>query len=220
MATYKRKCMWSSQRGLAVPAMSTRKKDGVQLIVGVYVDDLVITGANCDGIREFKMEMPKAFRMSDLSLLHYYLGIEVKQSAEGISLRQGSYALKILDWSSMADCKLNQAPMEALLKLSKLSDKELVDATEFHSIVGSLRYLVNTHPDLAFAVGYVSPFVEAVKKILRYVAGTWEWGLWLGRKKQQETCLIGFSDSDYAGDVDARKSTTGVIFFFGDSPIT
>ena len=71
------------------------------------------------------------------------------------------------------------------LKLSKFSSEPLVDATAYRSIVGSLRYLVNTRPDLAFAVGYVSRFLEepredhlvAVKHILRYVEGTKNWGL-------------------------------------------
>jgi hypothetical protein len=103
-----------------------------------------------------------------------------------------------------------------------------VDATAYRSIVGSLRYLVNTRPDIAFVVGYVSHFLEepledhlvAVKKILRYVTGSCNRGLWFGRKKGKQALLTGFSDADFAGDVDARKSTTGVIFFLSNDPIT
>ena len=197
-------------------------------MVDVYVDDLVITGASCDDIKRFKKQMGDAFKMSDLGLLHYYLGIEVKQGPSGISLSQGAYAAKILEKTGMAGCNPRQVPMETRLKLSKLSTEPLVDATEYRSIVGSLRYLVNTRPDLAFSVGYVSRFLEephedhlaAVKHILRYITGTMNWGLWFGRKKEKEAQLIGFSDSDYAGDVDASKSTTGVIFFLTGSPIT
>jgi hypothetical protein len=91
-----------------------------------------------------------------------------------------------------------------------------------------LRYLVNTRPDLAFVVGYVSHFLEepredhlaAVKKILCYVAGTYNWGLWFDRKKGNQTLLTWFSDADFAGDVDTRKSTTWVIFFLVNNPIT
>jgi hypothetical protein len=87
---------------------------------------------------------------------------------------------------------------------------------------------VNTHPDLAFAVGYVSHFLEepredylgTVKKILRYVAGTCNWGLWFGWKKGNQALLTGFSDADFAGYVDERKSTTWVIFFLMNNPIT
>jgi hypothetical protein len=118
--------------------------------------------------------------------------------------------------------------MEARLKLSKQSTQPLVDATAYRSIVGNLRYLVNTRPDLAFVVGYVSHFLEepreyhhaAVKKILHYVTGTCNWGLWFGQKKGNQELLIGFSDADFAGDVDARKSTTWVIFFLVNIPIT
>jgi hypothetical protein len=73
---------------------------------------------------------------------------------------------------------------------------------------------VNTHPDIAFAVGFVSHFLEepredhlvVVKKILHYVAGTYNWGLWFGRKKGNQALLTGFGDADFAGDGDARKS--------------
>jgi hypothetical protein len=73
----------------------------VHLVVGVYVDDLIITGSDRDNIMSFKEEMMDAFKMSDFVLLHYYLGIEVKQSASGISLIQGAYAMKILERSDM-----------------------------------------------------------------------------------------------------------------------
>jgi hypothetical protein len=88
-------------------------------VVGVYIDDLIITGSDRDNIRSFKEEMAVAFKMSDLSLLHYYLGIEVKQSAGGISLSQGAYAMKILERSDMTGCNPCHVPMEYRLKLSK-----------------------------------------------------------------------------------------------------
>jgi hypothetical protein len=130
--------------------------------------------------------------------------------------------------SGMTGCNPCHVPIEARLKLSKQSTQPLVDATAYQSIIGSLRYLVNTHPDFAFAVGYVSHFLKepredhlaAMKKILCYVAGTCNWGLWFNWKKRNQALLTGFSDADFAGDVDARKSTIGVIFFLANSPIT
>jgi hypothetical protein len=67
------------------------------LLMGVYVDDLIISGPNVSDIKQFKSEMKKKFSMSDLSLLSYYLGIEVKQGDGGITLSQSSYAVKILE---------------------------------------------------------------------------------------------------------------------------
>jgi hypothetical protein len=163
-------------------AIYVRRNGNMQLVVGVYVDDLIITGSDRDNIRSFKEEMAAAFKMRDLSLLHYYLGIEVKQSASGILLSQGAYAMKILEMSDRTGCNPCHVPMEARLKLSKQSTQPLMDATTYQSIIGSLRYLVNTCPYLVFVVGYVSHFLEepredhlaaviaAVKKILRYVA--------------------------------------------------
>jgi hypothetical protein len=121
-------------------------------------------------------------------LLHYYLGIKVKQSASSISLSKGAYAMKILERSDMTGCNPCHVPLEALLKLSKQRTQPQVDATAYRSIVRSLRYLVNARPDLAFTVSYVTHFLEearedhlvAVKKILHYVAGTCNWGLWFG----------------------------------------
>jgi hypothetical protein len=94
--------------------------------------------------------------------------------------------------------------------------------------VGKLRYLINTRLDLAFSVGYVSRFVEepheehltAVKHILRFIAGTRDLGLFYPKRNGGKAKLMGFSDSDLAGDQDDRKSTSGVLFFLGDSPIS
>jgi hypothetical protein len=135
--------------------------------------------------------------------------------------------VKILEKAGLTGCSSRQTPVECRLKLSKCSSEPLVDPTEFCSVVGSLRYLVNTRLDLAFAVGYVSrllaePLADhmvAVNNILRYLAGAVNWGLQL-KKRCGKVMLMGYSDSDYAGDVSSRKSTTGVLFFLNRSPIS
>lgn len=209
-------------------AIYCRGAGSERLVLGVYVDDLVITGSNSSGIQKFKKEMTELFKMSDLGLLHYYLGIEVKQQVDGISLSQSNYAAKILEKAGMSDCNPCKIPKEPRLKLSMESTSPPVDATMYRSLVGSLRYLINTRPDLAFSVGYVSRFMEephedhlaAVKHILRYIARTCGWGLFYARKRNEQSSLTGFSDSDLAGDFDSRKSTSGIIFFLGDSPVS
>ncbi|WVZ98125.1 hypothetical protein U9M48_043603 [Paspalum notatum var. saurae] len=125
-------------------ALYTRRAEHGQLVVGVYVDDLVITGASKKEIEAFKAQMKKTFRMSDLGLLTYYLGIEVEQRKDGITLCQNSYARKLLERSGMGKCRPNKTPMEEKLKLSKDSKAGKVDATSYRSIVGGLRYLVHT----------------------------------------------------------------------------
>jgi hypothetical protein len=148
------------QRTLLEHAIYVRWNDYTRLVVTVYVDDLVIIGSDCDESKSFKEQMAVMFKMSDLGLLHYYLNIEVKQSMSEISLSQGAYVMKLLESCGLVRCNPCQTSMEACLNLSKQSTQLLVDAITYRSIVGSLRYLFNTHPDHAFAVGYVSCFLE------------------------------------------------------------
>ena len=203
-------------------AVYRRAKGGNALLVGVYVDDLVITGTKEAEVESFKEEMKATFQTSDLGLLSFYLGIEVHQDSSGISLRQTAYAKRIVELGKLTGCNPAYTPMEERLKLSHDSTAKEVDATQYWRIVGSLRYLVHTRPDLAFAVGYVSRFMQqptteheqAVKRILRYVAGTSDYGLHYPRCPGAEH-FIGNSDSDLAGDIDTSKSTTGTLFFLG-----
>jgi hypothetical protein len=128
----------------------------IQRTPRVYVDDLIITGNNTQEIEGFKAHMKKKFSMSDLGLLSYYLGIEVKQKSGEISLCQSAYAVKLLDKCGMSDCNAVQVPMDQRHKLSKISSNPPVDTTTYRGIVDSLRYLVHTRPDLAYSVGIVS----------------------------------------------------------------
>lgn len=209
-------------------AVYKRSKTYTFLLVGVYVDDLIITGSCEKDITEFKTQMQKIFNMSDLGLLSYYLGIEVKQETGVITLTQSSYARKILEVSSMAGCNSCTTPMENRLKLSKKDGSPMVDATNFRSIVGSLRYLVNTRPDIAYAVGMVSRYMEApttqhmaaVKHILRYIKGTIGFGCRYEKQESEDPKLVIYSDSDLAGDTQDRKSTTGTAVFLGTSLIS
>jgi hypothetical protein len=198
------------------------------LLVGVYVDDLIITGSNNVVINEFKMEMMKSFSMSDLGLLTYYLGIQVDQRENETTLCQGSYAEKVLENAGMKGCNSCHVPMENKLRLSKNDESLPIDKTKYRSVIGSLRYLVNTRPDIAYSVGIVIRYMEdprgshwsAVKQILRYIAGTVNYGCIYRKQGTAKPNLIGFSDSDLAGDINDRKSTSGSVFLLGTSLVT
>jgi hypothetical protein len=168
------------QRSRSEHGIYTQCRGEGRLIVGVYVDSLIIIGTNDATITEFKTEMENRFPMSDLGLLSYYLGIEVRQGSDDIFLCQLVYAGKILECCGLSSCNPSAPPMESRLKLSKVDTEEAVNVTEYRSVIGALHYLLHTQPDLAFAVGYLSRFMEAprvdhlaaVKRILQYVAGT------------------------------------------------
>ncbi|OMO69396.1 Integrase, catalytic core [Corchorus capsularis] len=196
------------------------------LIVCLYVDDLIFTGNNPKMFEEFKRAMNREFEMTDLGLMSYYLGIEVKQMEEGIFITQENYAREVLKKFNMSNCNPVNTPVECGIKLSISDDRNKVDTTLFRSLVGSLRYLISTRADILYGVGLVSRYMEspttmhldAAKRILRYIKGTLDFGLFYSTSNDFR--LRGFSDSDWGGDIDDRKSTTGFVFYMGDTAFT
>ena len=204
-----------------------RKNEGANLLIlAIYVDDLFVTGTNLSMIERFKFEMSKNFEMSDLGKLTYYLGIEVKQEKSGITINQEAYARHILEEAGLEDCNPTHIPMEPGNKLSKAEDEPEIDPTQYRKVVGCLRYLLQTRPDMAYAVGVVSRYMQdprephggAIKHILRYLQGTV--GYIIKYERMRQNRLIGYSDSSHNVDLYDGRSTTGHIFYYGSSPIT
>ena len=208
-------------------AVYTKREGDESLVIGVYVDDLLITGTNVAVINKFKEEMSAEFEMSDLGKLVYYLGIEVEQEKEYTKLKQSAYAKKLLEKAGMSDCNPSKYPMDPKLQLNKDEKGKQVDSTLFKSLVGGLRYLVNTRPDIAYSVGIISRFMErptvahlgAAKRIMRYVKGTIEYGL-IYKRGSGNYILSGYSDSDLAGNLEDRRSTGGMAFYLDENLIT
>ncbi|XP_066316492.1 secreted RxLR effector protein 161-like [Miscanthus floridulus] len=166
--------------------------------------------------------------MSDLGVLSYYIGIEVRQWKEALTLSQSMYASKLLERSGMAKCKSCVTPMEERLKLTKARTTVKVDATLYRSIIGGLCYLVHTRPDIAFAMGHVSRFMEdpredhwaTVKRLLHYIKGTVDQEIVFPKTSGSRLQLTVFSDADIAGDIDGRRSTSGMLIFLKWAPIS
>ncbi|KAK9076083.1 hypothetical protein SSX86_004416 [Deinandra increscens subsp. villosa] len=202
------------------------KRSGFVLILCVYVDDILLTGTREKDIQSFKEKMKTHFEMSDLGLLTYYLGIEVHQKSDGISIMQRAYAKKVLKLAGMDECNSSQYPMEFRLQLTKDGEGAAVDSTYYRKLVGSLRYLLHTRPDLGYSVGLVSRFMEspkqshlaAVKHILRYVKGSTNIGL--KYEAEGDGKIVGYSDSSFGCDVEDRRGTTGTIFYYSGNVIT
>lgn len=199
------------------------------MLICLYVDDLLITGSDLSGIEKFKETLKAEFDMTDLGVLTYFLGMEIQQIKEGIVLHQRKYTGDVLKRFNMQSCNPASTPVELNVKLQKNSEEKSVDGTLFKQIVGSLRYLCNSRPDIAFGVGLISRFMDdpkvahmvAAKRVLRYLRGTADYGLLFPRGSGSEKLnLIGFSDSDWSGDQDERKSTTGYVFKLLNAPIS
>ena len=125
------------------------------MILLLYVDGLFVIGE--DGlIAHTKWNIATKFEMKDLGMMHYFLAMEVCHSADGISLKQGKYAVDILKRIRMMECKAMTTPMESKLKLLSDASSKLVDASMYHQMIGSLMYLTNTRPDIFFDVSTLS----------------------------------------------------------------
>jgi hypothetical protein len=168
------------------------------------------------------------FALKDLGSLHYFLGIEVNRVHDGIILSQEKYANDLLNRVNMKTCKPVDTPLSVSDKLS-MADGEVLDSedsTRYRSIVGALQYITLTRPDIAFSVNKVCQFLHApttvhwtaVKRILRYLRGTMALGLRLSRSSS--TSVSAFSDADWAGCPDHRRSTGGFAVFLGSNLIS
>ncbi|KAJ9563192.1 hypothetical protein OSB04_008352 [Centaurea solstitialis] len=204
----------------------TRTSDSGSILLLLYVDDMIITGDDSNGIASLKQSLSSSFEMKDLGDLHYFLGLEVLSDASGIYLCQAKYVSDLLSKAGLSDNKVASTPLEHNLHLAPNAGTPLQDPTRYRQLVGSLVYLTVTRPDIAYAVHTVSQFMAApcsdhyaaVLRILRYLKGTMFHGLHFSSKSS--LLLRGFSDADWDSDMTDRRSTTGYCFFLGDSLIS
>ena len=160
------------------------------LIIVLYVDDLILIGDELL-IHSFKANIEKEFEMKDLGLLHYFLGLEIWQRSGGLFVSQGKYSREILEKFNMHGCKPIDTPLPGGWRKEDATSAEVVDATVYRQLVGSLMYLVNTRPDICYGVNQLSQamvkptklFWKAGKHVLRYLRGTYlrntsGYGLW------------------------------------------
>lgn len=195
------------------------------IVISLYVDDLLITGSSQELIDQVKEDMKQAFEMTDLGKMHYFLSMEISQSREGIFICQKRYVKEMLKKFSMENCKPVSTHLMQNLKLIKDDGGRKTDEKIYRSLVGSLLYLTITRPDITFAANLLSRFrqeptemhFQAAKRVLRYIKGNTEMGIWF--KRSEKLDLTGYTDSDWAGSMDDMKSTSGYIFYLGLSII-
>jgi hypothetical protein len=161
-------------------------------------------------------------------LIYITSGIEVKKISQGIVVTQEKYATGLLDRVGMKNCKTSSTPLSASEKLSA-TEGELLgpdDSTRYRSIVGALKYLTLTGPDIAFSVNKLCQYLHAptnlhwtaAKRSLRYVSGTVSIGLTF--RRSSSTLISVFLNADWAGCVDDRRSTGGFAVYFGPNLIS
>jgi histone deacetylase 1/2 len=203
-------------------------KGSITIYLLVYVDDIIVVSSSSKAVEALLADLKRDFALKDLGELSYFLGIEVKKMNDGILLSQSKYASDLLKKVDMEHCKPVATPLSVSEKLSAYVGNPLVpeDATKYRSIVGALQYLTLTRPDISFSVNKVCQYLHApttqhwtaVKRILRYVKYTFDLGLHI--HKSFSLLVSAFSDADWVGCFDDRKSTGGFAVFLGSNLIS
>eukprot|EP00253_Pinus_taeda_P029848 PITA_29848 len=191
------------------PTVYIKEKDGKNLIVVLYVDDVIFTGNDDQLIKNFKSVM-KEFEITDMGFLKYFLGIEVDQNEKGIFISQARYVNQVLSRFNMQECKAAITPTVMGLKLSREDNSKDFDPSLYKSIVGSLMYLTATRPDIMYAVSLISRFMErpkeanwqAAKRILRYVKGAISWA-----SKKKSIVALSTAEAEYVAATTAACQT-------------
>ncbi|KAK6160742.1 hypothetical protein DH2020_004123 [Rehmannia glutinosa] len=192
------------------------------VIVWLYVDDLLIMGSSHDTIMETKRMLKRNFDMKDMGTADVILGIKISRTLDRIILSQSHYVEKLLKKFDIEEGRTVSTPMATNVKIDKDEKGKSVDESKYRGMIGSLFYLTASRPDILHAVCLCARFqsnpkeshMSAVKRIFRYLKGTIQYGLFY--PKNENFSLKGYSDSDYAGNIDDRKNTSGSCQFLGD----
>jgi hypothetical protein len=190
----------------------------------LYIDNIVLTASSSTLLQAIMGLLHSEFAMTDLGALHHFLGIFVSRS-NGLFLSQRQYA-QDLQRAGMVECHSTMTPVDTRAKLSASDDAPIADASLYRSLASALQYLTLTRPDLAYAVQQVclfmhdprEPHLAQIKRILRYVKGTLSLGLHIGTDPVDS--LTAYSDADWGGCPDSRRSTSGYCVYLSDNLVS
>ncbi|KAJ9551036.1 hypothetical protein OSB04_015081 [Centaurea solstitialis] len=209
------------ERGVIDKTLFIKRTKTDMLLVQIYVDDIIFGSTKDDMCKEFEELMHKKFKISSMGELTFFLGLQVKQKADGIFINQSKYVASMLQKFGMNDAKPTSTPMETHKHLTADVEGEEVDVHNYRSMIGSLMYLTASRPDIMFAVCVCARYqvrpkeshLHAVKRIFKYLKGQPRLGLWYPNDSSFD--LVAYTDSDYGEANLDRKSTSGGCQFLG-----
>src|ERR1051325_9194590 len=205
---------------------SLRKSKVTLYFVQVYVDDIIFGSTNKDMCEEFSLMMQGEFEMSMMGKMNYFLGLQIKQLKDGIFINQSKYCKELLKKFDMENCKAMNTPMGSGTYVDQDESGTPIDITKYRGMIGSLLYLTASRPDIMFSVCLCARFqanqkeshLMAVKRIMKYLKGTTNVGLWY--PKGSVFNLIGYSNADYTSCKTDRKRTSGTCHILGNALVS
>ena len=203
-----------------------KKSNSEIILVQIYVDDIIFDATQDSLCKEFVAAMKDEFEMSMMGELSFFLGLQVKQTKDEIFLCQSKYCKEILKKFEMEKCNEASTHMPSSCYMDADAARKGIDQTKYRGLIDSLLYLTTSRPDIMFAICLCARYqanpkeshFKAAKKILKYLKGTTNVGLWY--PSHSSIHLISYSDSDFAGYKLDRKSTGGTCHLLGSSLIS
>nr|GEW90131.1 hypothetical protein [Tanacetum cinerariifolium] len=205
--------------GFVDNTLCTKKRSSHIIIFQIYMDDIIFGTTYQELCDDFLKIMHDESEMSMIGELNFFLGQQIKQLEDGIFFNQSKYIKEMLKKFSLEDSKPIKTPMSSETKFTSDEDGEPIDDTKYRGMIGSLLYLTASCPDIMFNICLYARFqeapktsyLEAIKRIFRYIKGTSHLGLWYPKGTGLETIV--YTDSDHAGEYVDHKSTIGVCTF-------
>ncbi|CAM8923569.1 unnamed protein product [Rhodiola kirilowii] len=196
------------------------------IIAQIYVDDIVFSSSNQKMVDKFVKQMQSEFKMSMVGEMCYFLGLQVKQKADDIFISQSKYDRNLIKKFDLEKATHKRTPAATHVKITKDEAGTSVDQILYRSMIGSLQYVTASTPDITHVVGVRVRYqanpkenhLMNVKRIIKYVCGTSDYGLWY--TKDTNSCLVGYCDADWAGNAEDRKSTSGGCFSLGNNLVS
>ena len=213
-------------RGKVDTTLFIKNNNQQTLLVQIYVDDIIFGSTNNTLCKEFSKLMQGEFEMSMMGELNFFLGLQIKQMKNGIFISQSKYCKELLKRFEMDKCKEIATPMSPSTYIDKDESGKPIEITKYRGMIGSLLYLTASRPDIMFSVCLCARYqscpkeshLVAVKRIMKYLKGTTNVGLWYPKGS---TCsLYGYTDSDFAGCKLERKSTSGTCHILGNALVS
>lgn len=203
-----------------------KKTDHSVIFIAVYVDDILLTGTDLVEIQQLKAFLHDRFKIKDLGILHYFLGLEILYKADGILISQRKFVLDLLKEYDCSPYTSFTSPLDPNVKLQAKEGTLLPDPTYYRKLIGKLNFLTNTRLDIAYSVQHLSQFMQSPREphlkaafhLLRYLKRDPTLGIFMSNVPCYT--IRAFCDSDWASCPDSRRSVSGYLVLLGNCPIS
>jgi len=219
-------CSRGYQHSLNDYSLFFKKTDHSVIFIAVYVDDILLTGTDLVEIQQLKAFLHDRFKIKDLGILHYFLGLEILYKADGILISQRKFVLDLLKEYDCSPYTSFTSPLDPNVKLQATDGNLLPDPTYYRKLIGKLNFLTNTRLDIAYSVQHLSQFMQSPREphlkaafhLLRYLKRDPTLGIFMSNVPCYT--IRAFCDSDWASCPDSRRSVSGYLVLLGNCPIS